>query len=720
MKRLTLTPWQLWFANFQRSFLVLLLPWLAAILIQFTGRAYLLSNFAPPASHLEFSADIKRTLQVGMLFDVKIASIVFSVFLAIALVFSAKAGMHKAWMKWLPWVAAGLTTAIAAITIVSIFYYFTFARAVDVFVFGLLDDDTSAVLGTLWKGYPVTQALAALVAVFAVVYLLSATWCRVALGMRLRPVGRIAAALWLVLIIGGTVLACRGSLGTFPLNKDDAQVSTLHVLNEITPNGISAFSWAFAQRRNNRDFKPVTEDEGKILFHQFLNSPASLPTTESGLTPSLMPGLAPFMDRTSPNPAVQANPPHVVLQLMESMGHHLNSFDRPDRDLLGALRPHWQEDWRFDRFLSEGNGTIDTLSRILVHSPIPTIGQSNLARTDFVSNLFKPYLQRGYKVVFVTSGAGTWRDINRLVGNLGATELVDQVDLQQRYPEAQANTWGVPDGFMFRYIEQRLIEADRNGEHVFILALSTTHHPPFTVPEGYGNQNYAMDDVAGLANFQNESLIKQIFETLHYTNDQLGKFLTRVKSAPVGRRTIIAVTGDHNILGMDYEDPHEAALAKAVPFYLYVPEAYKANATFDPARVGSQKDILPTLYNLSLSDTVFFRSGCNLVAPKTDATWCFGFNNPDLFITDKGAYVLPPVADKKNDDDNVITGPIALRKGTTFSPWQDSTGLLVDSPRPLSDAEREELTRLVAFPELLRWQINYQIDPPARNKSPGQ
>ena len=57
--------------------------------------------------------------------------------------------------------------------------------------------------------------------------------------------------------------------------------------------------------------------------------------------------------------------------------------------------------------------------------------------------------------------------------------------------------------------------------------------------------------------------------TLRYANDQLGGFITRVKASPAGLRTIIAATGDHNILGVDYQNPDDAALARAVPFYVY-------------------------------------------------------------------------------------------------------------------------------------------------------
>lgn len=40
--------WQSWFINFQRSFLILLAPWLVSVLAQGAGRAYLLAAYAPP------------------------------------------------------------------------------------------------------------------------------------------------------------------------------------------------------------------------------------------------------------------------------------------------------------------------------------------------------------------------------------------------------------------------------------------------------------------------------------------------------------------------------------------------------------------------------------------------------------------------------------------------------------------------------------------------
>ena len=71
---------------------------------------------------------------------------------------------------------------------------------------------------------------------------------------------------------------------------------------------------------------------------------------------------------------------------------------------------------------------------------------------------------------------------------------------------------------------------------------------------------------------------------------------------------------------------------------MYAPPAYRANAVYDRERIGSHKDIMPTLYQLSLSQAPYFQSGCDLLARHPDSGWCFGFNAPYLMLTQAGAY----------------------------------------------------------------------------------
>ncbi len=670
------TPgWQDWFANFQRSFLILLAPWLISVLAQSVGRGYLFLRHAAPGTYDALPQDVRRSLATGLLFDVKVASIACSALLLLSMAAAAHPNLQQRWQRYLPGLGAAMATLFAAITIVSVFYFATFARSIDIFVFGLVDDDTHAILMTLWHGYPLAQAGLLLAAVLAGTWWLGRRWRSRVQRLRLKRRALMPSLLLFTLIIGITVLACRGSVGRFPLNKDDTSISSLRLLNDIAPNGVSAFSWALSDRGNDKRFEPVTLREGRLLYERFLGWPDN--------------GLRPFMAATGANPAAAARPPHVVLQVMESMGAHLNSYDRPDRDLLGALRAHWREDWVFERFVAEGNGTIESLSLLLVRSPIAAIGQSSAAGTPFASNAFTPFLQRGYRVVFVTSGAATWRNLGVFATQLGAHEFVDQQTLRARYAQARTGTWGVPDEYMFRYIEERLAQGTRDGQPLFIVALSTTHHPPFIVPEGGRRGGLPLDDVASLPYFKAWDALAAAFDTLRYANDQLGGFLTRLKASDSASRTIVAVTGDHNILGIDYQDPKDAALARAVPFYLYVPPAYRAQARYDPARVGSHKDILPTLYHLSLPDTPYFRSGCDLLAARPDPAWCFGFNNTHVLLTDEGVF--------RPD------------KPGRILPWAGPAGLALGAEQDASAEQWEEQVRLNAYAPLLHWQINYQV-----------
>ena len=202
---------------------------------------------------------------------------------------------------------------------------------------------------------------------------------------------------------------------------------------------------------------------------------------------------------TALNPAARERPPHVVLQVMESMGHHLSSLDAPGRDLLGALRPHWESDWRFDRFVSEGNGTIDSLARLLVRSPMKAIGQSSAASAKFAGNAFAPYLQRGYRVLFVTSGTATWRNLG-LRAPAGRARVHRPADAAPALSRGADRHLGVPDEYMFRYMEERLAEADRAGQP----CSSWRCRPPitpFTPPPGAGGRDLALDEATRAKHF---------------------------------------------------------------------------------------------------------------------------------------------------------------------------------------------------------------------------
>ena len=218
------------------------------------------------------------------------------------------------------------------------------------------------------------------------------------------------------------------------------------------------------------------------------------------------------------------------------------------------------------------------------------------------------------------------------------------------------------------------------------MMMSVTNHPPYRLPAPHQAKNFRLDEQEQkrLANLASGKELNEIFNTFRYSNDQLGRFIGKVKT--IAPDTIIAATGDHNMRAIGYPESADAALGHSVPFYLYVPQAYRGSAEYHPERAGSHKDILPTLYNLSLSKSSYYQTGCNLTAPQPDSAWCGYGYNPEVIITERGFYHQHSKAFHKWDNQNIQTA---------------------ESRPSTPDGEDQAIIRRAsAYTPFLEWQIN--------------
>ena len=83
---------------------------------------------------------------------------------------------------------------------------------------------------------------------------------------------------------------------------------------------------------------------------------------------------------------------------------------------------------------------------------------------------------------------------------------------------------------------------------------------------------------------------------------------------------------------MHYDNFEEAS--KKIPFYLYLPEHIRPEAVTTDTP-GSHKDLFPTLYALTLSNTSYTAVGSNLFDP--ESLHC-GFNESGIIISATGAF----------------------------------------------------------------------------------
>ena len=650
--------------------LVFRLTWLSILwltLIMLAGRYAMFSQFTTPTALADHAQEVQRMWFIGSRYDLRIAGIALAPLLLGGLFLAPWQGGWRLW-RYLAPLFIGVSSLITAATTIGNFYYYqTYHQHFNVFAFGLFEDDTQAVLANVNQDYPVLAA--SLVALLLAIIPSLIAYRSLRSTRVLRPWPWQALVAYSLISISLVFILARGSLGTFPLRRANAQVSELTVLNQLTPNAVMALRWAWKDKNLDVDFTPASISQGAQLL-KTLNFTA-------------------LDDQTPVNDYLTQHPPHVVLALMESLGSNMLAFDEPEHnDLLGRLRPHFTEDFLFKRFLSQDNGTAPSLAALFFNSPVQSISHSSAQNID-LDTPFDIYKKAGYRNIFISPGNMMWRNLVNYLPLQGVDEVFDQNALLARYPEAEQymTDWGLPDEYAYRLAETLLAESE---QPLFISILSVTNHPPYMTPS-----TYQPGPIALSPNYQRhaeDGAIEQhnILTTFQYATDALGGFISQIKDSALGERTLIAATGDHQMRRIKAFLPEEQVLDRAVPFYLYVPKPILQQTawTFDNQRVGSHKDIMPTLYHYSLSQQAYLTlGGRNMLAPIDDASRAFGYNVL-LWIDEQGGYVL--------------------NEKPIFYPWQTDQPLQLNKAQGQSVA-KAQAEKLSAYPQLLRWHINQQV-----------
>jgi phosphoglycerol transferase MdoB-like AlkP superfamily enzyme len=638
-------------------------------LLLIAARCFMFHVFVDPRQVMGHASAIKSMWLTGIRFDLRITAILLLPCLLFGLVLAVK---ERGW----PWLARtarvyiGLVAfLIIMVSIINFYYYQTYHNFIDIFAFGLVDDDSGAVVKSIWQDYPIVSGIlaagvltainAALTSHFLpnVIRPLKPSW----------PVG--LSILYLALTLGLLGVMARGSLQTFPLRRNDSQISTITVLNKLTPNGLMATAWAIGDHMADVSFKAVSHQEGNQLLRQA--------------------GLNSLDGRTPQNPWLAEHKPNVVMALMESMGSNMLAFDQmPDNDLLGALRTPFETDFVFHRFVSEGNGTAPSLAALFFQSPVQNISHSSAQHVLLANTPFAIYKKAGYKVIFITSGSLMWRNLGNYLPFQGVDQVYGQETLESMYPESrqEVTDWGVPDDYAFRLAATLLAQAK---QPLFISILTVTNHPPYIVPPHYHpNPVTTSPELMAHAEVTDQEQAN-ILRTYQFGTNSLGDFIATIKNSPLGDNTLIAASGDHQMRRLKAVYPREQFLDRGVPFYIYVPKIILDHSAwrFDAARIGSHKDIMPTLYAYSLSDTPYQAlGGRNMLAPDDDSSRAFGYN-AELWIDSQGAY------------------PLVGRPA--FYPWATDGSLTLQSGSlPVT---KTQLLRQTAYPDLLRWQLNARV-----------
>lgn len=528
-------------------------------------------------------------------------------------------------------------------------FYSYFKDHINILFFGLFEDDTIALLETFWENYSVFTILGIFVLYLVILFFIIKKIFRKENKNISSFFGLKNSILIFLILLIFNFLIIRGTFGMYPLGKMIPNISTNSYINKMSQNGVRAFITAYGIRKDFKskkvDYIKETGFENKIeeAFKIHKNS-QDIDTT------NLLNNIAyttKKLDKEDYN---------VVVIMVESFGMPILKYQSSDFDIMGKLKKHFDEDIVFTNIISEGNGTIPSLEALLLNIPYRPdsfpFSQSDFAQTSFTYTPAFLYKDSSYETSFIYGGDLTWRDLGNFVKFQGYKNVEGKQDIYNSLKLTKSqddcfHPWGIYDEYLYKHILEKLKNSKHNGQKEFIFALSTNNHPPYNIPNDYAHKSLIYNEDLKNHITGDFSLAQQRFRSYAYALDSLGGFLDEFKNSKVKDNTIIVVTADNNTVeGIMKYDDNSTFTAKNIPIYIYLPKKLKNKIKVDTTVAGSQKDIFPTLYNLTLYDKKYIAIGTNLFNIMQPH---YGFNGSLIVNHGKEIRKLDKLNQKTND-----------------------------------------------------------------------
>lgn len=323
--------------------------------------------------------------------------------------------------------------------------------------------------------------------------------------------------------------------------------------------------------------------------------------------------------------------PNILLIMNESWSTYLLEFCKNKRlDLLCSLRPHLQEDILLKNFQSVRNGTVYSLESVILAMPYLHYFQSRYRYDSLATSIAYPLKESGYETRFITGLDHTWENLNEALKVQYFDRVDGRVQIMSDIQESTSSQIGVYDEFLYRYLAQELENSRTCNRPQFMMALTTTNHPPFTYPENM-NLPQLTDEWYNSTSITGSKDVKTKYGLgAQYSNRCLGDFLTWFKASCFADNTIVIVTGDHNVRSILNYDVVPERYKHSVPLYIYLPPQYRMSDDAErniEERYGCHYDILPTIADFALKNgTRYLNIGNNLLDTLNNNDNYFSYN----------------------------------------------------------------------------------------------
>lgn len=246
------------------------------------------------------------------------------------------------------------------------------------------------------------------------------------------------------------------------------------------------------------------------------------------------------------------------------------------------------------------DGTSSDADLMVNTSVYPVLRGSTFFRYPYntYNSLPKFVKQKGYTTLAIHPDKGAYWNWMQSLYSIGFDKCLD---LSFFIPDEHIGI-GLSDGSYLRQVEPVI----KMLSHPFYAFMVTeTSHGPFDIPSSYRELHLE-------ANLD-KSKLGGYFESIHYTDKQIGLFLSKLKEDGVLNDTVVVISGDHCGIHKYYQDeleditPREDwwyAPQKRIPLVIWQLNGKKQVIS----TTGGQIDILPTLAGLFGIDEAWYSS----------------------------------------------------------------------------------------------------------------
>ena len=331
-----------------------------------------------------------------------------------------------------------------------ILFYSFYNDRYNLIAFGIVDDDTKAVLKVFWKNYP---AIKILLSIFALCWLAykSTQWLLANNAFSFLK-SSYKSKIFIIFVL---FFFARGTVSMFPLGADYAVISNNNFINQLAFGSVHAAHRAAKLRIQqikmgadswNANLKAFGYDQAEDkAFEDYFDKKIE---SEKENRYSLM-------KQKTGSSISKKEIKNVILIVMESWGSYgfyHNNYE--NFNLLGSMKSHIERDFVKNNFLSATSGTAGSLSCILAGVPqraiSPFLTESAYLNVPLSTSPALTYKKQGYETHFLYAGNPGWRDINKYAKAQGFDFIEGELEIhstlkKNNLPEVEIHDWGVHD-----------------------------------------------------------------------------------------------------------------------------------------------------------------------------------------------------------------------------------------------------------------------------------